>query len=161
MFAVQIAKTMGATVTGVCSTAKMEMVRSLGADHVVDYTKDDVTTNGETYDVILDAGAYRSTFDYTRSLAPTGVYVLVGGEMKRTWQMLLLGRLRSKKGGKQYTMFVARANRPDLAKLAELMDQGTLRPVIGARYPLAHAAEAVSIMEQGKAVGKVVITVSE
>ncbi|MFP4431010.1 MAG: NAD(P)-dependent alcohol dehydrogenase [Spirochaetaceae bacterium] len=160
MFAVQIAKAMGARVTGVCSSAKVEMVRSLGADSVVDYKKEDVTKKGETYDVILDAGAFRSIFDYTGTLSPAGRHVMVGGSTKAMFQSLLLGGLRSKKGGKQFVSFICKANREDLAYLSELVDAGKLKTVIGARFPLEAAAKAIRAVEQGIYAGKVVVRVS-
>jgi NADPH:quinone reductase-like Zn-dependent oxidoreductase len=160
MFAVQIAKAMDAHVTGLCSTAKVDMVTSLGADVVVDYKKSDVTKNGEVYDVILDAGAFRSVFDYANSLAPTGRHVMVGGSNKALFQSLLLGRLRSKKGGRQFVSFICKPNREDLAHLAELADAGKLKTVIGARFPLEEAAKAIRSVEDGVYAGKVVVRVS-
>jgi NADPH:quinone reductase-like Zn-dependent oxidoreductase len=160
MFGVQIAKALGAHVTGLCSGAKMEMVRSLGADAVVDYKSQDVTKNGETYDVILDAGAFRSIFDYTDSLSPTGRHVMVGGSTKAMFQSLLLGGLRSKKGGKQFVSFICKPNREDLAYLTRLVDAGKLKTVIGARFPLEEAAKAIRAVEDGVYAGKVVVRVS-
>jgi len=159
IFAVQLARILGAaSVTAVCSERKVEMVRSLGADRVVNYEREDVTRTGETWDVIVDAGAFRSIFEYTGSMTPTGIYVLVGGEMKRTWQTMLRGGLRSRKNGRRYRGFVAKANRADQEYLAEHVATGDLRVVIGARFPLDQAAQAVSTMEEGRAIGKVVIT---
>lgn len=160
VFAVQLAKMFGAEVTGVCGPKKMEMVASIGADRVVNYTKEDVTKNGETYDVIVDAGAFRSIFDYAPSLTSTGIYVLVGGAMKYTWQTMIAGPLRSRKGGRRYRWFVSTPNRPDLEYLSDHLRRGEIKVVIGARYPLAKAAEAVSAMEAGQVAGKVVITVA-
>ena len=159
IFAVQIAKAMGAQVTAVCSGEKAEMVQSLGADIVVDYKKEDVTQNGETYDVILDAGAFRSIFDYKDSLTPTGRHVMVGGSTTAMFQSMLLGGLRSKKGGKQFVSFICKPNREDLTYLSELVDSGKLRTVIGARYPLDQAAAAIRALQEGAVTGKVVVRV--
>jgi NADPH:quinone reductase-like Zn-dependent oxidoreductase len=160
IFAVQIAKSMGATVTGVCRTEKMEMVRSIGADHVVDYTREDVTHNGDTYDVILDAGAFRSIFDYAGSLKSTGRYVLVGGSMNAMWQGMFFGPLRSRKGGKRYITFVAKPNSADLTELTAMADRGELRSVIGGRYTLESVADALRAVESGSIVGKAVVVVA-
>lgn len=161
MFAVQIAKAMGAHVTGVCSTPKVEMVESLGADVVVDYKREDVTKNGETYDLILDAGAFRSIFDYKSSLSPTGRHIMIGGSNKAMFQALLFGSLRSKKGGKQFLSFVCKPTRADLLHLAELADSGKLKTVIGKRYRLEEAAKAIRAVEEGAVTGKVVVVVEE
>ncbi len=158
-FAVQIAVAMGARVTGVCSTRKVEMVRSLGAHDVIDYTKTDVTENGIRYDVIVDTGAYRSIFDYADSLSPQGRYVLVGGSDAQLWQAMFLGRFRSQKNGKRFLSFLAKPNQRDLQALATMVDEGSLRMVVGARYSLEEAAEAVRTLEGGSSIGKVVFDI--
>lgn len=156
IFAVQLARILGAaSVTAVCSARKMEMVRTLGTDRVVDYSQEEVTTIGETFDVIIDAGAFRSIFDYAGVMTPSGIYVLVGGAMKYTWQAMIGGALRSKKNGRRYRWFVAKANRTDQEYLADLVARGELRVVIGERYPLSETAQAVAAMEEGRAIGKV------
>lgn len=160
-FAVQLAKMLGAEVTGVCRTAKVETVRALDPDHIVDHTEEDVTKNGRTYDLIVDAGAYRSIFDYADSLTPTGRYVLIGGSMARFAQAGILGPLRSRKGGKRYISFMQKTNRADLEYLAGLVESGTIRPVIGARFSLEDAVEGLQALEAGRVPGKIVIEIAE
>lgn len=157
-FAVQIAKALGAEVSGVCSTSKVEMVRSLGADHVIDYKQEDFTRNGRQYDLILDAAAYRPLADHRRALAPTGIYVLVGGSVIRLFQTILLGSLRSKKGGQQYKTFILQSKPANLQYIKELIEMGKLRPIIERCYPLAQLPDALRHLEAGQAKGKVVIS---
>jgi NADPH:quinone reductase-like Zn-dependent oxidoreductase len=157
-FAVQIAKALGAEVTAVCRTANVDLVRSIGADHVVDYTKEDFTRRGEHYDVIFDAAAYRSVLDYRRALNPGGIYVMIGGSFARLLQVLLLGPLIST-GGRKLGFMMAKMEREDLALLKELLEEGKVVPVIDRRYPLSEVAEALRYLEKGHARGKVVITV--
>jgi NADPH:quinone reductase-like Zn-dependent oxidoreductase len=160
-FAVQIAKALGAEVTGVCSTGKVELVRSLGADHVIDYRKEDVTRNGAHYDLILDAAAYRSFTEYRRILTASGVYVLVGGSGSRLLQVMTLGRLQSRRGGRQFRTFLKQPTPANLAFLHELLATGRIRPQIDRCYPLSEAREAISYFEAGHGGGKVVITMDE
>ncbi len=157
-FAVQIAKAFEADVTGVCSTRNLDMVRSIGADHVIDYTREDFTKNGARYDLILDAAAYRSISDYRRALSPKGVYVLIGGSVARLFQVLLLGPWFSMTGSKMGFM-MARITKEDLVFLKELLEAGKVVPVIDRRYPLSEVADALRYLEEGHARGKVVITV--
>ncbi len=157
-FAVQIAKAFGAVVTGVCSTRNLDMVRSIGADHVIDYTREDFTRSGKRYDLILDAAAYRSISDYRRALNPTGIYVLVGGSVARLFQTLLLGPWYSMTGSKM-GVIMARITKKDLLFLKELLESGKVVPVIDRRYPLSQVPDALGYLEQGHARGKVVITV--
>jgi len=164
-FAVQIAKSMGAQVTGVSSTRNLELVRSLGADHVIDYTKQDYAAGAERYDVILDNVGNRSLAENRRVLAPTGHYVLIGGggpddghwigPFVKPLQALVLSPFVSQHEG----MFLANLTGEDLQRLAELMQSGAVAPVIDRRYPLSETAEAIRYLEQGRARGKVVITV--
>ncbi|KYF61386.1 NAD(P)-dependent alcohol dehydrogenase [Sorangium cellulosum] len=154
-FAVQIAKALGAEVTGVCSTANVDLVRSLGADHVVDYTRVDVTRSGHDYDVILDAAAYRSVSDYRRVLRDGGTYVLIGGTTGAFLRVALLGRWS---GSRAMKLHAARPNAADLVALKELIEGGGVRPVIDRRYPLSGVPEAVRYVETLRARGKVVIT---
>jgi NADPH:quinone reductase-like Zn-dependent oxidoreductase len=154
-FAVQIAKSFGTEVTGVCSTAKMDLVRSIGADHVIDYTQEDVTNNGQLYDLIFDNAAYRSISKYRRILAPGGRYVLAGGSMGRFFQLMLM----SMTGVKNMGLMVANVNQKDLLFLIELMKAGKVKSIIDKRYPLSETAEALRYLEDGHARGKVVITV--
>lgn len=156
-FAVQIAKYFGADVTGVCSAGNADMVRSLGADHVIDYTKEDFTKNGQQYDLILATAGYRSLFDYRRALAPGGTYVATGGAMAQIFQGILLGPFLST-GGKKMGSMLVEPNR-DLDLLRELIEDGHVKPVIDRCYPLSKTAEAFRYYGEGHARGKVVITV--
>jgi NADPH:quinone reductase-like Zn-dependent oxidoreductase len=157
-FAVQIAKAFGAEVTAVCSTSKVEMARSIGADHVIDYTQEDFTRNGQRYDLILAANGYRSISDYERTLTPRGTYVMSGGSTKQMFQAMLLGPLRSKSGGKKIGNILAKSNPKDLAFVRELLETGKIVPVIDRSYPLNDVAEAIRYLEEGHALGKVVIS---
>jgi len=160
MFAVQIAKYFGAEVTGECSTSKMEMVRSIGADHVIDYTREDFTKNGPGYDMIFAVGGYRPILDYKRALSPNGRYVCAGGSMAQYFQALLLGPLVSMSGDKKLgSIGLARPNQEDFEFLAELVGSGKVVPFIDRRYPLSEAAEALRYYGEGHSKGKVVITV--
>jgi len=158
-FAVQIAKALGANVTAVCSTRNVAMVRALGADHVIDYTQEDYTQNGCQYDVILDAAAYRPLAENQRVLAPTGVYVHVGGSADRFLEAMVIGAWRSRKHGQRFRTFVKQPMPQNLQYVRELLAAGKLAPVIDRHYPLYEAAEAVRYLEQGHAQGKVIITV--
>jgi len=154
-FAVQIAKSFDAEVTGVCSTTKMDLVRSIGADHVIDYTQEDVTKNKQQYDLIFDIAAYRSISKYKRILRPGGIYVLAGGSMARIFQLML----KSKTGAKNMRLIVAKISQKDLLFITELMSAGKVKSIIDKRYPLNETAEALRYLEEGHARGKVVITV--
>jgi NADPH:quinone reductase-like Zn-dependent oxidoreductase len=156
-FAVQIAKSLGAEVTGVDSTSKLDMMRSIGADHVIDYTQEDFTRNGQRYDLILDAAAYHSFFDYKRALSPKGTYVVVGGSTARILQVVILGSLMSIIGNKALGMLAHKPNK-GLALMKELLEAGTVVPVIDRRYPLSEVAEALRYFGKGQAQGKLVIT---
>jgi NADPH:quinone reductase-like Zn-dependent oxidoreductase len=162
-FAVQIAKSLGAEVTGVCSTRNVELVRSLGADHVVDYTQEDFTTRGERHDLMLDIVGSRSFLTCRRILTPEATVVLVGGRM--TYRGLgplphFLGTILKSRGRSQTVrFFVAKITTEDLAVLRELLEAGKVRPVIDRKYQLSEAAEALSYLGEGHARGKVVITV--
>ncbi len=158
-FAVQIAKSFGADVTGVCSTRNLDMVRSIGADQVVDYTKEDFTQNGQRYDLILAANGYHSILDYKRALSPKGTYVMTGGSMAQLFQAMLLGPWISMTGSKKMGNLMAKVNQKDLVFMKELLEAGKVKPVIDRRYPLSEVAEAVQYLEEGHAQGKVVITV--
>lgn len=157
-FAVQIAKSFGTHVTAVCSTSKMDMVRSIGADDVIDYTKEDFTRNGQQYDLILAANGYHSLFAYKRALAPNGIYVMTGGTLSQIFQALLLGSLVSKFGTKKLYGVLARPDSNDLAYMKDLIEAGKVAPVIDRCYPLAETAEAIRYVDAGHARGKVVIT---
>jgi len=158
-FAVEIAKAFGAQVTAVCSTDKMEMVRSLGADHVIDYTQEDFTQNGERYDLILAANGYHPLSAYQRALRPQGIYVMTGGSTSQMFQAMLLGPLRSKKGGQKMGNTLAKPSQKNLIFMKELIEAGKVTPVIDRRFPLRAVADAIRYLEAGHAKGKVVITV--
>jgi len=160
-FAVQLAKAFGAEVTGVCSTRNVDMVRSIGADQVIDYTQEDFTKNGQRYDFIFAVNGYHSIFDYKRALSPKGVYVMIGGSMAAMIQAMLLGPVISMTGRqKMGSMGVAKPNQKDLVFMKELLEAGKVKPVIDRRYPLGETAEAIRYLEAGHAKGKVVIMVT-
>ncbi len=160
-FAVQMAKSFGTEVTGVCSTRNVEMVRSIGADHVIDYTKEDFTRNGQQYDLIFDAVGNRSISELKRALTPNGIASIAGfTSMSLLFQAMFLGPLISRKGGKQVgLMATAKANKKDLLFIKELLESGKVKPVIDRTYPLSQVPEAIRYLETGRARGKVVITV--
>ena len=159
-FAVQIAKALGAEVTAVCSTGKVEMVHSLGADHVIDYKKEDFTLGSEKYDLIVAANGYHTLWQYRRVLRPHGIYVMIGGTNAQIFQALLLGPLLSMMGRQQFKTVVAKPNRADLDLMRALVEEGKVTPMIDRRYPLSEVAEAIRYLERGHAQGKVVINVA-
>jgi NADPH:quinone reductase-like Zn-dependent oxidoreductase len=162
-YAVQIAKAFGAHVTGVCSTTKVEMVRSIGADHVIDYTQEDFAEGDQRYDLILDIGGNSSLARLRRALAPQGTLVIVGGEGGGRWlggtdrqlRATILSRFVSQKLG----TFINKENHEDLLVLKELIESGKIAPVIDKTYSLAEVPEAIRYLEEGHARGKVVISV--
>jgi len=158
-FAVQIAKSFGAEVTAVCSTRNVEAARSIGADHVIDYLREDFTKSGQRYDLILGANAHHSIFDYRRALSQDGIFVLVGGSLARIFQATLLAPLLSRIGTKKTRFFIAKINQKDLVFLKELLETGKVVPVIDRCYPLREAAEALRYLELRHAQGKIVLTV--
>jgi NADPH:quinone reductase-like Zn-dependent oxidoreductase len=160
-FAVQIAKSYGAEVTGVTSTRNLDMVRSIGADHVVDYTQEDFTRNGQQYDLIYDAIGNRSVFAYRRALKPQGKCVIAGfSGFLRLFEHLIVGSLVSRIGSKKVGMMgIAKVNKEDLVLIKELLETGKVVPVIDRCYPLNETAEAIRYLEKGHAQGKVVIAV--
>jgi NADPH:quinone reductase-like Zn-dependent oxidoreductase len=162
-YAVQIAKAFGAHITGVCSTAKVEMVRSIGADRVIDYTREDFAEGDQRYDVILDIGGNSSLSRLRRALASQGTLVIVGGEGGGRWLGGLDRQLRatmlSPFVGQKLGTFVSTPNHEDLLVLKELIESGKVTPVIDRTYPLAEVPEAIRYLEEGHARGKVVITV--
>jgi NADPH:quinone reductase-like Zn-dependent oxidoreductase len=158
-FAVQIAKFLGAEVTAVDSAVKLDMLRSIGADHVIDYAKQDFTRNGQQYDLILDIAAYHSIFDYRRALAPNGVYSLVGGSRWAIFKTLFLGTIFSLFGKKKIGIIEWKPNnKEDLEYVLELIESGKIKPAIDRCYPLAEVAEAFRHFEKDQPRGKVVIT---
>jgi NADPH:quinone reductase-like Zn-dependent oxidoreductase len=158
-FAVQIAKSFGAEVTAVCSTRNVETARSIGADHVIDYTRGDFRKSGQRYDLILGANAHHSIFDYRRALRQGGIYVIVGGGLAQIVQSILLAPLLSRMGSKKTCFFVANINQKDLVSLKELLETGKVVPVIDRRYPLSGVAEALRYLQERHAQGKVILTV--
>ncbi len=158
-FAVQIAKSFGADVTAVCSTKNVGMVRSIGADHVIDYTQEDFTKNGQQYDLILAANGYHPIWVYKRALRPKGRYVMTGGSTAQMFQAMLLGPFMSMTGRNNMGNVLARPNQRDLVFMKELLESGKVVPVIDRRYPLIEVSEAMWYLEEGHARGKVVITV--
>ena len=159
----QIAKSFGAEVTGVCSTRNLDMVRSIGADHVIDYTREDFTNNGQQYDLIYCAVGNRSITDYKRALKPQGVCVIAGfTNLRLLFEHMILGPRRSKAGGKQVGLMpTMKPNKKDLVFMKELLEAGKVVPVIDRCYPLSETAEAIRYLETGHARGKVVITVAQ
>jgi NADPH:quinone reductase-like Zn-dependent oxidoreductase len=157
-FAVQIAKAYGAEVTGVDGPGKLEMLRSIGADHVIDYTREDFTRNGQQYDVILDMAAYRAVFESRRSLTPNGIYLMAGGSGTTLLQSAFLGPLMSRTGKGRVTLLLADSSRKDLVYMTELFEAGTVVPVIDGCYPLSQAGEALRRVGEKQSRGKVIIT---
>jgi len=159
-FAVQIAKAFGAEVTGVDRPDKLDMVRSIGADHVIDYTGEDYTKTGKRYDWILDVAAYRSIFESRRALAPGGTYIAIPNSIGGAFQAMLLGPLISIFGSRKIGMVWWKPFRAeDVAFLTELLEAGNVKPVIDRSYPLAEIREALRYQAQGHPRGKIVITV--
>lgn len=156
-FAVQIAKSFGAEVTGVCSARNLDLVQSLGADHVIDYTREDFSRQGPRYDLIVATAGYRPIFDYKRALKPVGVYVATGGSMKQIFQAQLLGPWISMGGRRKLTGLTLQPNKY-LIFMKELIEAGKVKPVIDRCYPFIKAAEALRYYGEGKTRGKVVLT---
>ena len=134
------------------------MVRSIGADHVVDYTQEDFSQKKQRYDLILAVGGYRSIFDYKRALRPEGIYVCIGGSMAQYFQALLLGPLISMTGSRKMGVVMPKPNQKDYVFLIELFEAGKVAPVIDRCYPLSEVPEVLRYLGEGHAQGKVVIT---
>ncbi len=161
-FAVQIAKAFGAEVTAVCSTRSVDSARANGADHVIDYTKEDFTESGQQYDLILACNGYHSLLAYRRALRPGGRYVVTGGTMGQIFQGMLLGPLVSLAGDKEMrSLGEVKQNREDLVVMKELLEAGEVKPFIERRYPLSETAEAMRYIGEGHARGKVVIQIAQ
>jgi len=158
-FAIQLARLYGAEVTGVDSTGKLDFMRSLGADHVVDYTKEDFTRSGRRYDLILDLIAHRSVFACRRALQPNGAYYFVGGSVAVIFQILLFGSWIRRTTAKNIRMLAVPQNRKDLIAITELCEAGKILPIIDRRYSLEEAPEAMRYVGEGRAKGKVVINI--
>jgi NADPH:quinone reductase-like Zn-dependent oxidoreductase len=153
-YAVQLAKFFGTEVTAVCSTSKITLARTNGADNVIDYTQNDFTKSGKRYDLILAANGDRSIWDYKRVLSPGGTYVMTGGEGSQLFQAMAIGPFIR---GNKMTNLLARPSQTDLYFLKDVIEAGKLRPVIDRRYPLSQLAEAMRYLEAGHASGKIVI----
>jgi NADPH:quinone reductase-like Zn-dependent oxidoreductase len=162
-YAVQLAKTFGAEVTGVCSTTKVDLVRGLGADHVLDYTREDFAATGQRYDVIVDTGGHHAVARLRRALAPRGRLVIVGSETSGAWlggiDRQVRATVMSPFVGQTMGTFVSKESGEDLRVLADLVEAGRLRPAVDRTYALADAPKAVRYVEEGHARGKVVVTV--
>ena len=160
MFAIQLAKLDGAEVTGVDNAGKLEFMRSLGADHVIDHAREDYTRNGRTYDVILDLAGHRSAWAYRRSLAPGGRYLYVGGSMTTLLQVLVLGPFLGRTTGKRIRILAVRLGVQHLEPLVELCRARRISTVIDRRYPLDEVPEALQYLGDGRAKGKVVVVLT-
>lgn len=160
-FGVQIAKSFGADVTAVCSTRNIGEARSLGADRVIDYTRENFTRNGQRYDLILAANAYHSIFDYRRALSQDGICVVIGGGRVQILQVLFLGPVLSSVGSKKVRFLMSNMNQKDLVFLTDLREAGKIVPVTDRRYPMDGVPEAIRYLEEGHAQGKVVIIVEQ
>ena len=160
-FAVQIAKSLGAEVTGVCSTNNVELVRALGADRVIDYTREDFAVAGQRYDIILDNVGNRTLLAFRRVLSPRGKCVMAGAPktMVAVLTRILKAFAWSRISLRKFIFFIAKINRDDFAALVELTKSGALKPVLDRRYPLSQTADALAYVEQGHARAKVVVTV--
>jgi NADPH:quinone reductase-like Zn-dependent oxidoreductase len=158
-FAVQLAKLYGAEVTGVDNAGKLDFMRALGADHVIDYARSDFTATGAGYDLILDTTAARSVFDYARALNPNGRGFFVGGSVATLFQILLVGPFVGRNAGKRIRILVVRPNIKDLAFVADLCVAGKIVPAIDRQYRLSEAPDALRYLGAGHAKGKVVVTI--
>jgi len=160
-FAVQIAKSFEAGVTGVCGPGNLDMVRSIGADHVIDYTREDFSRSGQQYDLIIAVKGSHSVFDYKRALNPGGIAVGAGGSSGQVFGMLLLGPVVTMMGTKKICGMINHVNQKDLYVMKELIEAGKVKPVIDKRYQLSEVAEAIRYYAEGHSRGKVVITVED
>jgi len=159
-YAVQIAKALGAEVTGVCSTQKMAFVRSLGADKVIDYTQTDCTQTAQPYDLIVDTAAYRSAKDFMPALTPHGIYVLVGGDTSRFFQVMLFGGWMAGKGDRRIKCLEQQSSQADLQVLTELIEAGKITPAVERCYGLHEVPDAIRHIENRKVQGKVAISIA-
>lgn len=161
MYAIQMTKSFGAEVTAVCSTRNIDLAHSWGADHTIDYNKEDFTKSGKRYDLILAVNGYHSLFAYRRALKPQGLCLYVGGDLSQLLQAILFGKMFSQKGGRTLmNMGVAKINQEDLEQLGELLKEGKIAPVIDRCYPLAETVSAMRHVIDQHAQGKVIIKVA-
>ena len=160
-FAIQIAKALGAEVTGVCSTRNLEKIKSLGADYAIDYVEEDITKNSQKYDVILAVNGYQTIHAYKQLLTEKGRYVMVGGKGKQMRDAMLLGPFLSLSSGKKFGNMLQRANQSDLHFLKNLIEQNKLKPLIDKEFLISEAAEAYRYLQEGHAQGKVIIKVAD
>jgi NADPH:quinone reductase-like Zn-dependent oxidoreductase len=160
-FAVQIAKSFDTEVIAVCSTRNLEQARAMGADHVIDYTKEDFTKNGQQYDLVFAANGYHSLSAYKRALTPQGIYVMAGGTMAQIFQSMLFSSMMSETDGRQMRGVRAKRNQNDLVFIKDLVEAGKVKSVIDRRYSLSDAAEALRYLGEGHARGKIIITLAE
>lgn len=160
-FAIQLAKMHGAEVTAVDNSRKLDFMRSLGADFVIDYTKEDFTQNGKQYDLILDVVANRSVWAYRRALSPNGTYFFTGGKVSTLFQILLFGSLATRNSGKSIKLLAVPQNRKDLLAVTKLCLAGKIKPVIDKRYLFEDAPEAFRYLAAGNGKGKVVINITD
>lgn len=160
-FAVQIAKSFGADVTAVCSSRNVDLIRSIGADQVIDYSQEDFTQNGCRYDLILAANGYHPISDYQRSLTSAGIYVTTGGSMAQLTEAMVQGAWKSRTGSNKMGNLLAKPDQTDLAFVKALLEAGKVVPVIDRNYPLSQVADAIRYLEEGHARGKVIIKVAQ
>jgi len=158
-FAIQIAKMYGAEVTAVDSGRKFDLMRSLGADHVIDYTVENFTRKGQQYDLILDNIAKHGVFDYKRSLSPKGIYAMVGGAPSSILQVLLFGPFISRKEGKKIGIVMHKPNPADITVLNDFFEEGKVKPVVDKCFPLNETSAAIRYLGEGYVMGKVIITI--
>ncbi len=158
-YAVQIARSFGTEVTAVCSTKNLDQALAMGADHAIDYTREDFTKNREKYDLILAVNGHQPLSAYRSALSPRGTCIVAGGSLRQVLQAMIFAPMLSKKGGRQIRfMGIARLNQKDLLELKELLAAGKIKPVIDRRYPLSQAGEAMQYLAEGHARGKIVLT---
>jgi NADPH:quinone reductase-like Zn-dependent oxidoreductase len=161
MFAVQLAKSYGSEVTGVDNSGKLDFMRSLGADHVIDYTHEDFANNGQQYDLILDVVANRSVIAYKKALSPNGLYLAVGGSLSSLFQILFLGSWIGRTAGRRIRILAVRPKLEDMLTMAELCEKGRIFPFIDRRLALSEVPEALRYLGEGRAKGKVVIVLDD
>lgn len=158
-FVIQLAKYFEADVTAICSSSKIKLAKSIGADNIIDYTKEDFTQNTTKYDLVIAVNGFRSIFDYLKILKPQGIYIMIGGGSKQLFQALLLGPLLSLVTNKNIVVVTSKPNQKDLHFLVNLIESKKISPIIDRTYPLIQLPDAIRYMEEGHANGKVVISI--